>query len=461
MDAFVDSLAKYACGLSYASLPPNVVAQAKRLIGDSIAGALGAAGSEPVRIAGAIAAETVAAARGPRATTLVFGHSTAPDMAAFVNGTMIRFLDFNDTYTGQGSVHPSDMLATVLAVAESCGLGGRELILGTVLGYEVLCALADSGLMLHSTGEVLWDQATFGVIGAAAVASRLMRLTEKQTAHAISLAASSHLALCQIRTGEVSHWKACAVANASRNAIFCARLAASGMTGQVETFEGQRVFFKAAGKSAGALIPGGAGHPFRILRARVKPYPAGYFSQSAIEAALQLRQHFSAVSEIEKVRIGTFKYGLQIMGSGASRWLPETRESADHSLPYVVAMALKHGEVTLAQYENQAYKSADVRTFMQRIEVVLEPEAEREWAQFPLNVVHVWLSNGNHFESRVAIHSGHFEKPMRDAEQSSKFESLASRAGLPSGRSRQLLELLLDVQEEKSLQRLFSLASAF
>ena len=460
MDVIVDKLADYACGLTYEALPADVVERAKHLIIDAIGCALGAAGAEPVRIAQSIAAETGSVAPGKAATTLVQGHATSPDMAAFVNGSMIRYLDFNDTYTGHGTVHPSDMVAPALAVAEAFGLGGNELIVGTVLGYETLCALTDDGIMEHPLYGVLWDQSAFAAVSAAAVAARLMRLTRAQAAHAITLAITSHLSLCQVRVGEVSHWKGCAVANASRNAVFCARLAAKGMTGPVEVFEGERGFFKAAGKGMGPLAMGGPGQPFRIMRARIKAYPSGYFSQSAIEAALELRPHIGSISEVQSVRLETFKGALEIMGRGESRWTPETRESADHSLPFTIAMALLHGDLEIRHYDEEEFRKTDVRALMQRIEVVLGEESERAWPAVPLNVLHLTLRNGQQLSARVAFHVGHFERPMTDAQQQRKFEQLARRAALPLAKTNRLLAALRAVESAKDLRAIVAMTQA-
>ena len=199
------SLAEYACGLRFEDLPPGVVALAKRHVVDTLACALGGASSEPARIARAWVHDQ--GARG-FAEVLGAGTTTAPDLAAFANGTMIRYLDFNDTYLSREACHPSDNLAAVLAVAQQEGRSGRDLLLAMVLSYEVLGRLADAA-SIRARG---WDHVTYGAFSAAAAAARLAGLRVDQTEQALNLAGTPNVALRQTRAGEMSMWKACAFA---------------------------------------------------------------------------------------------------------------------------------------------------------------------------------------------------------------------------------------------------------
>jgi 2-methylcitrate dehydratase len=267
------------------------------------------------------------------------------------------------------------------------------------------------------------------------------------------------MALGQTRAGEVSHWKGSALANAARNAIFCARLAQKGMTGPVEVFEGSRGFFLAAGKSIPPLELAGEGRPFRILRARVKAYPSGYHSQSAIEATLELRQHIPDIAQIDHITLETFSAGVRAMGSGESRWKPETRESADHSLPYTIAMALMHGGVTIEQYEQQRYRHPDVRALMQKIEVCLGQESENAWPEVPLSVLQIRLRDGREHTAKVSFHVGHFERPMSDAQQEAKFTALVARSGMPAGQGARLLAALRQLERHETLSEIVALCT--
>ncbi|OWT75424.1 MULTISPECIES: MmgE/PrpD family protein [unclassified Achromobacter] len=455
MDIVVDAIAGYAAHLTYDALPDAVVERTKHLILDTVGCALGAAGSLPARIATAMAGAVQA--KTP-ATVMITGMRTTPDLAAFANGTLVRYLDYNDTYTGRGTVHPSDMFAAALAAAECAGGDGRALILGTVLGYEVLCNLADNGAMQRNGEASEWDQATYGVIAAAAVAARLMGLAQDQTAHAVSLAISSHMSLIQIRHGQISHWKGCALANAARNGIFCAQLAAQGMTGPGHIFDGKHGFFQATGINFEMLPFGGAGNEFRIMSARVKPFPAGYFSQSAIEAVLELRPQIPDVAHVRKIHLETFPSGHRIMGSDESRWRPETRESADHSLPFVMAMALIDGCLKERHYDEGRFKDEDVRAVMAKIAVSVGEESVKAWPAVPLNVLRIELDNGRDLVTRVSHHLGHYTRLMTDAQQEAKFRDLAQEgAALPQTQVTQLLDRLRKLESETDLSGLLKL----
>ena len=455
MDRLVNQLTSYALQLSYDNLPQEVVGRTKHLILDTVECALGAAPSPPATIARAMAAEVSSATP---ATVMVGGQETSPDLAAFANGAMIRYLDYNDTYTSNGTCHPSDMLAPTLAAADSLHDGGKAAILGMVLGYEVLCGLTDAGAIQRDGG---WDQAALGVVSAAVVAAKLLGLNREQMGHAISLAVSSHLSVGQIRSGQISHWKGCAVANASRNATFCAMLAAKGMTGPNFIFEGPSGIFRAMGGHFEMQPFGGEGSSYRIMTARIKPFPSGYFSQSAIEAVLELRPNISDVIDIKEVRLQTFPSGYQAMGSDESRWRPETRESADHSLPFVMAMALMEGGLEIHHYDQEYFKRPEVRALMAKIQVEIGEEPVRAWPEVPLNIVDIEMNSGEVHSTKVAYHLGHFQRPMTDADQERKFRPMAQEyAGLPGEQVDRLLDWLRNLEQVQDIGEVLALTVA-
>ena len=387
---------------------------------------------------------------------MIGGQKTSPDLAAFANGVMIRYLDFNDTYAGSPTCHPSDLLAPVLAVADAKRGDGKDVILGTVLGYEVFCGLIDAGA--KERGRI-WDQSTYGVIAAAVVAAKLFGLTKEQMANGISLAVSSHIGLEQIRRGQISHWKGCALANASRNAVFCAMLAAKGMTGPDEAFEGKAGFINSTGIRFEIRPFGDSADSYRILKARLKAFPAGYFSQSAIEAILALRTQIPDLDDIKEIRLQTFPAGYEVMGSSEANWQPDTRESADHSLPFVMAVALMEGNLEIRHYDQLYYKRSDVRALMQKIKVRIGEEPVAAWPEVPLNIVDVEMKSGKVFSTKVAYHLGHFKRLMTDEEQERKFRPLAEPL-LPKKQVDDLLACLRRLDEVGQVSELISLTVA-
>lgn len=452
-DRILNHLCDYALKLSYSDLPQEVIRRTKQIVMDTVGCALGGAESPPAKIARAAASEITSA--NP-STVLVSGQETSPDLAAFANGVMIRYLDFNDTYAGSPTCHPSDLLAPVLAVVDAKNGTGKDAILGTVLGYEVLCGLTDFGS--KERGRT-WDQSTYGVIAAAVVAAKLFGHTKEQMANAISLAASSHISLEQIRRGQISHWKGCALANASRNAVFCAMLAAKGMTGPEEAFEGKAGFLNSTGIRFEIMPFADSAESYRIMKARLKAFPSGYFSQSAIEAILHLRSEIPDLDDVKEVRLQTFPAGYEVMGSGEANWQPETRESADHSLPFVMAVALMEGSLEIRHYDQMYYKRPDVRALMQKIKVRIGEEPVAAWPEVPLNIIDVEMNSGKVVSTKVAYHLGHFKRFMTDDEQERKFRPLAKPL-LPERQINDLLACLRRLDEVEQIGELISLTVA-
>lgn len=452
-DRILNHLCDYALQLSYRDLPKEVIRRTKDIVLDTVGCALGGAESPPAKIARAAASEITSASLS---TVLVSGRKTSPDLAAFANGVMIRYLDFNDTYTGSITCHPSDLLAPVLAVLDTRNGNGKDVILGMVLGYEVLCGLIDAGSEERGRS---WDQSTYGLIAAAVLAAKLLGHTKEQMANAISLAVSSHISLGQVRRGQISHWKGCALANASRNAVFCAMLAAKGMTGPEEAFEGKAGFLNSTGIRFEIRPFADSTDTYRIMKARLKAFPSGYFSQSAIEAMLELRTQIPDLADIKEIRLQTFPAGYEVMGSGEANWQPQTRESADHSLPFVMAVALMEGNLQIRHYDEMYYKRSDVRALMQKIKVRVGEEPVAAWPELPLNIVDVEMTSGKIFSTKVAYHLGHFKRWMSDDEQERKFRSLAESL-LPKTQIDDLLACLRRLEEVDQISELISLTVA-
>jgi 2-methylcitrate dehydratase len=452
-DRILSRLCGYAMELTYRDLPDTVVRRTQQIILDTIGCALGAAESPPAKIARAAAAELTVATPS---RIMVTGEKTSADLAAFANGVMIRYLDFNDTYAGSPTCHPSDLLAPVLAVADVRNGSGKDIILGMALGYEIFCGLIDASV--KKAGGV-WDQSTYGVIAAATAAAKLFGHTREQMANAISLAVASHISLEQVRRGQISHWKGCALANASRNAVFCAMLAAKGMTGPDEVFEGKAGFCNSTGIRFETIPFAQSADDFRIMKARLKAFPAGYFSQSAIEAVVSLRPQISDLDAIREIRLQTFPAGYEVMGSGEANWRPETRESADHSLPFVMAVALMEGAVELRHYDEKYYLRSDVRALMQKIRVQVGAEPVAAWPAVPLNIVDIELASGQVLSTKVAYHLGHFQRFMSDAEQERKFRSLVAPL-LPDGQIDALLACLRRLEQLERISDLIDLTVA-
>jgi 2-methylcitrate dehydratase len=440
MSTVVDQLAAYACALRYEDLPREVVGQAKRLIVDTVGCALGGSKSGPAAIARDIAGEVKS--EGP-ATVMVTGERTSVDLAAFVNGVMIRYLDFNDGYTSNGeSGHPSDSVAAVLSVAERMRRSGKDAIAATVLAYEVFCRVSDTA-DLKPLG---FDHVTVGGMASTAAAARLLGLAQQQVAEAFNLGIAANIALYQTRIGNVSMWKACAYANASRNAVFAALLAQRGMTGPSPIFEGAGGYFKAVTRAPFALpVMGGSGRGYKIMECSIKRYPLGQYSQTVVQAAIAARAKIRSVEDVAEVRIETLGTAISIMAGDADKWEPATRESADHSMPYTVAVALIHGTVEEHHFDDRHRNDPQVRALTRRVKVQVWEEANRRMPEAMLCRVTVLTRSGTAHSAEVDYHKGHWKNPMSEAEIEEKFRKLAQGTLAPA-RIGRLLECLWNLE---------------
>ncbi len=440
MSTVAETLSQFAHFLRFEDLSQPVVHEAKRRILDSLGCALGSMEQQPVRIARSLALE-VSSRLG--ATVLGTLHKSSPDMAAFVNGTMIRYFDYNDTYLSLEPAHPSDNLSAALAVAEAEGAGGRELIAALVLGYEVQCRLCDAA-SLRARG---WDHVTYGALSTALVSGKLLGLTEEQMVHALGLAGVPNVALRQTRVGELSMWKGCAFANAARNGVFAALLAKRGMTGPAPLFEGEKGFFN---QVSGPFSLGSLGKPFKILESYVKFYPAEYHAQTAIEAALALREEIPSIDEIARIDINTFDACVDIIADSPEKWKPATRETADHSLPYCVAVALADGAVTMRSFSPERISDPRLHEIMQKISVHRNAELSAQYPQAMPNEIRIQLGSGKIVQTRVSHARGHPKNPLTDGEVEAKFYSLVS-GFLPDKKMAQIRAQVWNLEKVQAL----------
>lgn len=440
MATIVEQLSSYAATLRFDELPGEVVHQAKRLIIDTIGCAFGGYASEPARIARDLAG-TVASTTP--ATVFGSGQRTSPDLATFANGVMIRFLDFNDGYTSTGeSGHPSDSIAAVLTVAEVMRRGGQDVIVATVLAYEVFCRICDQA-DLKPLG---FDHVTVGGMASTAAAARLLGLPQSKIAQAFNLGIAPNIALYQTRIGNVSMWKGCAYANASRNAVFAAMLAARGMTGPSPVFEGVGGYFKAVTRTPFEIPAlGGRGHPFKIMECSIKRFPLGQYSQTVVQAALELREKIRSAGEIAEVEIETGTTAVRLMAGDPDKWEPTTRETADHSMPYTVAVALVHGTVEERHFDDKYLNDPALRALTRRVKVKISEDADRRMPEAMRCRMKVVTTSGATHETVVDYHKGHYRNPMSDADVEAKFRKLAAGV-LASERIDALLEIMWDME---------------
>ncbi len=415
-------IADYAVNLTFDKLTKEAVHETKRRFIDSFATAVGAMPANAYAIAKKCAQQVTS---NPGASLLGGGKSSI-EWATFVNGLLIRYLDFNDTYLSKEPAHPSDNLAPVMAVGEANGAGGKDLITAAVLAYEIQCRFCDAAsLRKHGI-----DHVTYGAISSAVAAGKLMKLDVERLSHAIGLAGVCNVALRQTRSGELSEWKGCAFANAARNGVFATILAREGLSGPAPIFEGDLGFFQLVSKEAFDPAPFGAelGNQdgFMINKTYIKFWPAEYHSQSAIDAALQLRKELNGdMSTVTSIIIDTFEASYNIIGKYPEAWTPKTRETADHSLPYCTAAALYDGDVTLATFDETRFTDPDLLRFTGLVNVRHDESLDSRYPRGIPNRITLTLKDGSKLSREVDFPRGHARNPMTDEEVEAKFRRLA------------------------------------
>ncbi len=417
----VARLASFVVASSYDDLSEEARRELKIRVLDALGCALGALGTPPVR---AIRAQLDDFGGRPLCT-LIGGGRTAPDRAALHNGTLVRYLDFNDSYFALGETcHPSDNLAPVLAAAEYAGASGRELLAALAVAYQVQCRLSDEA-PVRAKG---FDHTTQGSYAAAAGAAKALRLDEEQTANAVAIAGTALNALRVTRTGELSQWKGLAYPYAASGALQAAFLAARGITGPSEVFEGNKGFMEAI---AGPFeIDWEHEDLERVRRTFLKRYNAEIHSQAAIEAILELRSaHAIDPTEVERIELEIFQVAYDIIGGGEEGGKKEirTKEEADHSLPYLLAVALLDGQVMPEQFAPERITRPDVQGLLRRVAV--RPAADLS-ARFPSQHacrLRLHLSNGSVLDAEKDDYEGFLTRPMGWEAVAAKFERLADR----------------------------------
>jgi 2-methylcitrate dehydratase len=424
-DRYSRLFARYSAGVDGGALPHATVHEIRRRILDSIGVAAAAFGEDSPAAARRYATGNT---EGATAGATLWGtrDRAGLEVAGFANGVAVRCLDFNDTYLSLEPLHPSDVIPPLMALAEARAIAPPELFAGIAVAYELGVNLCDAA-SLRAHG---WDHVNYIAIGVAAGGGRMLGLDAGRIEHAISIATVPHAAMRQTRAGELSMWKGAAAANASRNALTAALLAEAGMTGPFHPFDGEMGFVaQLLGGEAFDDAPfagmEASTPPSRILDTYVKFWPVEYHAQSAVDAALQLHAELGGTLEgVGHIHIDTFGAAYQIIGKDAQKWDPKTRETADHSLQYIVVAALEDGEVTQGTFDLERIRRPETLHRLQH-EVSLDedPELSAGYPDGIPNRIVVTRADGTQLVREVRYPRGHAKNPMSDDELTSKYRA--------------------------------------
>ncbi|WP_306567697.1 MmgE/PrpD family protein [Aquabacterium sp.] len=435
MDKTLQRLAHFVHTARFEQLTPETVRECKRRLIDSVACA---AAAYPEPFCERLRAFAQQSQGTPSARIWGSGAATSLEMAAFVNGTMLRYLDFSDTYLSQSAGHPSDMIGGLVAVAEAHHLSGKALLNAIAVAYEIYCGLCDSvALQPHAI-----DQATCAAVGTAAGVANLLCLNLGQTAQALSLALTPNLHLYNVRCGALSDWKGCAGPNAARNGVFAALLAQADVTGPTAPVEGKGGLFGVVESFDWHV--GMRAHPL-INDTHLKYHPVCYHGQSAIDAALKLRGSVEP-DQIDDIHVETYEASFRVMGSDKQSWHPTTRETADHSLPYTIATALLEGKLTSQAYDADRLSDPRTLALVAKVRVSHAPELSKNYPSSSQTRITIRTRTGEVLSHLQEQPKGHASNPLSDTELASKFIELFAPLG-DAQAARQTLAILNTIEQ--------------
>src|SRR6516165_5660952 len=448
-------MAQWAVGLKFEQVSQEAVHQAKRFLLDSLGCALGGYWQHDVRIVLQVLNELA----GPGSATVIGeGRKMDPVSASLANALMIRVMDYNDIYWKQDPSHPSDIFPAAIACSERAGGDGRELIVGLVLGHEFemrFCEAAFPGIR-----ERGWHHATLTAFVSPIVAGRALHLTWEQIQHAIGISASRHCTLGAVTAGKLTMMKNTVDPMATQSGVFAALLAEKGYTGPEHVIDGKEGLVHCFGPEWKLnILTDGLGESWRITQCGMKFFPTEALTHAPISAVLDLaKENDLHPDQVTKIQIRSLARAADIL-SDPSKYDPHTKETADHSLPYVIAAALVDRQVTPAQFEMAKIMDSTIREQLKKVEVVADSEIERVFPALQRVVVTITTTDGRSFAEQLDYPKGDPRNPLTDQEIEEKFAALADGV-LSTKAQEKLKDAISNLEKIGSASKLMALMKA-
>ncbi|MEE8191998.1 MAG: MmgE/PrpD family protein [Gemmatimonadales bacterium] len=421
-DTITATMARWATDLAYDDIGEQAIHEAKRYLLDSLGCAFGGYRQEDARIALAVLKEIGGEGN---ATVIGSGEKTDPVSASLANALMVRVMDYNDIYWQQDPSHPSDIIPAAMACGERVGRSGKDLALGIVLGHEFemrLCEAAFPGIR-----ERGWHHATLTAFVSPIVASRMLGLTWEQCQHAIGISASRHCTLGAVTAGKLTMMKNTVDPMATQSGVLAALLAEKGYTGPEHVIDGKEGLAHCYGPEWKLeVLVDGLGESWRIERCGMKAFPTEALTHAPISAVLDIViENDLAPEVVEKVHIRSLARAADILAD-PSKYDPRSKETADHSLPYVIAAAVADRQVTPAQFEQDKIMDPRIREQLNKVEVVADPEIEKLFPKLQRVIVTIHTTDGREFTKQLDYPKGDPRNPLTDQEVEEKFDALAA-----------------------------------
>jgi 2-methylcitrate dehydratase len=448
-------MADWASRLRFEDLPQDAVYQAKRFLLDSLGCALGGFRQHDVEIALQVLDEI--AAPGP-CTVIGSGRKIDPVSAALANALMVRVMDYNDIYWKQDPSHPSDIIPAAIACCERAASDGRELLVGIVLGHEFemrFCEAAFPGIR-----ERGWHHATLTAFVSPIVAGRALHLDAAKIQHAIGISASARATLGAVTAGKLTMMKNTVDPLATQSGVLAALLAERGYTGPEHVLDGKEGLAHCLRPQWKLeVLTEGLGESWRINQCGMKAFPTEALTHAPISAVLDLvQEHDLKPEEVTKVHIRSLARAADILAD-ASKYDPRSKETADHSLPYVIAAALVDRQVTPQQFMPQKISDPAIRAQLKKVEVVADPEIEKLFPALQRVIVKIHTADGRALQRQLDYPKGDPRNPLTDREVEEKFEALA-RPVLSQASRRKAMDAVWKLDKLESAGALMQLLKA-
>ena len=461
------TLAEWATKLTWDSLSPEAIGAAKLFLFDSFGCALGGSQQHDVQI---MLDYAKSLGGNPDCTIIGSGHRTDPVMAALLNALCIRAMDYNDIYWKADPSHPTDIIPAALSICEMAAPGseaakigaGKALILGTIIGHEIEMRLAEFGD--PGIREYGWHHAALTCFASPIVAGRMMGLSPEQIQQAIGISASPSMCLGAVTAGKLTNMKNTVDPMATRAGVEAAMLAARGYSGPEHVIEGKEGLVHCFEKFGGKFnlemlteyLPTTTNDNYKILKCGMKSFPIEALSHAPLTAMMKIvKQHDVDPDDVAEIKVEVIARAADILGDPA-KYRPTSKETADHSLPYSLAVGLVDGMVTPLQFKQERIDDPALIPVMDKILIVPNEEFESLFPEFQPSQVTITLSSGESFTQRVDVPKGDPRDPMTEEEIAVKFNALGKDV-VGEENCNELRVLIMSMEEEESLGRLFAL----
>ena len=413
--------AQYAVNLKFEDLTLGAIEAAKMFLYDSFGCALGGSKTKDFHIL-----ESTFREIGGRAECSIIGSNFKTDVrsASLLNGLAIRALDFNDVYWKQDPSHPSDLLPAAFCVGERENRSGRDLILATVIAYELEMRIMEAAF--PGVRELGFHHATLTQFVSPVVAGKMLGLNAEQITNAIGICGSHNTTLGAVTAGTLTMMKNTVDPMATEAGVFAALIAQKGYKGTTPIFEGREGLFETIGDQwKPEVLTENLGKTFKITDCSIKLFPCEALTHAPISAVLDLViEHDLQTEQIEIIEIHTLKRAVEILAD-EKKYIIDSRETADHSLPYCIAAAVVNRELTPHQFSPESLKDARILATVPKVKAVLEPTFESRFpAEQPCKIL-IKLTNGNTYTKERAYPKGDPRDQMSTEELKRKFSVLA------------------------------------